>query len=232
MPGQVDDPNDPDDDTFGTAVHHSVFDGRQHACGDQYDYAVVQIAENWLIKIDRRDNGLKHQFTQLDNKAFWDWYYRDYNAAGQCDYSQNCHGYAFGVGDWPDDAGGIMGYRDPNQFIPLGTPPHIPCYEGCSTKDAVIASNVSGHSIQVIGTECDLPEDSPIECEHAPAPGPPEPCKIEAIVFSAEQFRESGSYTRAVVCPDSLDVSLAHDRAGAILAAFARASNLQIYKKN
>lgn len=121
-------------------------------------------------------------------------------------------------------------------------PPHVPCYEVCRTEEAEVATNLDGHSIQVIGQVCEFPHGS-TECEtesHAPTKGvytrpplegPQEPCTKGIIKFSAEQFRESGTYIRAVECPNSLDVEFAHDRAGNLLVAFGRFLNWNYYKK-
>lgn len=218
--------------TFGNVVHYSGAHGRVHSCGDRYDYTVVNVAVNWHVIEDQNSNPLRHQFTQLDNKNFWDWYYRDYDSPGQCDYSQNCHGFAFQVGDWPDNAAGIMGYRDPNQFIPAGAPPHTPCYAECSKQYAEIATNVAVHTVQVIGAECDPGVACDATSQGGGGGNNGEPCLIEVITFSAEQFRESGTYTRMEPCPGSLAVEYAHDRAGETLAAFGSFDNYKYYKRN
>ena len=224
--------------TFGTLVHYNGVDGRLHECGYQYDYAVLRLAENWKIEIPRRDKRINHLFTQDNNKLFWDWYYRGYHAPEQCDYSQNCHGFAFSVGDWPDSAAGIIKWRDPSQFVPKGAPQHDPCFEVCQTHQAEIATNISGHSIQVIGKKCASGE-SKTEFDLSHQELATEHISDEdrghvdngVIVFSAEQFRESGTYLRIVDCPDSLDVTLAHDRAGDLLRAFGRFKSWDFYKR-
>jgi hypothetical protein len=81
MPGEA-----PDYETFGYAFKYTSTDGRQLSCGTRYDYLDVNISEDWhKDKPRKEDPTTTHHFTQVDNKAFWDWYYKDYMPPAQCD---------------------------------------------------------------------------------------------------------------------------------------------------
>lgn len=41
-------------------------------------------------------------------KTYWDWVYTGYTGGGYLSFYQNCHGYAFGVGDWPTGSGRLI----------------------------------------------------------------------------------------------------------------------------
>ena len=140
-----------------------------------------------------------------DNK-----YYEDavYTKPSACDYSQNCHGYAFGVGDWP---GAV-------EILNLN-PPANACYEVVTTKDAKIACTDGDdpvHSIKVTGKDCIEPQPF-VQAERKrslraiPQMNVPTiPPGNEVFIESSEQFRESGTYTQSNGCPDGVEIGKAH----------------------
>jgi hypothetical protein len=164
--------------------------------GQKYDYHEINIDPNWVAVRGG------WTFTHADNKAFWDFYYRDYDGPedGKCDYSQNCHGFAFNVGDWPGDAstGVILNL----------TPLEDRCYQFSGVKDATIAS-LPDHSIRVVGKLCH--QIPPVQ----------EQSHLEMFIHSSEQFRESGTYTQTSSCTEGgVNINLAHTRAGVSYVIF------------
>lgn len=214
-------------DTWGTGAYFDGKDGdgKENCFGDIYPYSTFVIDAAWTFTVIP---GLV--INGALNNAYWNYYYGPtYTKPLACDYSQNCHGFAYGVGDWPRDFsylavthGGGVGPSDQStggdfENHPIGSG-FSACWQLCEKKDAQVAS--SGiHSISVNGAECDIPEEWGIECVtvlHSPFGGnfgvEEEDCKIQAIVSSAEQFRESGTYTRTSDgCPDSLNVGSVHN---------------------
>jgi len=161
---------------------------RLHCNGDKYGYAVLTLDVNWQVVT--QVDGTVVTFTTADNKAFWDWIYTGYDPPPACDYTQNCHGFAFNVGDWPDTSTKILNVG------PLLPPGHVPCYTQANVEDAEIASNPN-HSIRVQSSGC-VPSGPP---------SPTGPVYDYVITYSEEQFRESGTYTRSSQCPFTLDLS-------------------------
>ncbi len=137
---------------FGTAAKFTGSLGKSNCNGDFYDYTRVEIDHAWIgvVNID----GVNYPVTHANNKAYWDWYYQGYNVPAACDYTQNCHGYAFGVGDWVDNARMILAVGG---AFPVGGVPANSCYSVVPTKDARVASDWPRHSIKVEGTECNVP---------------------------------------------------------------------------
>lgn len=195
-----------DDDGWGTARHFSASESTKENCNDEaYAYTEAHLDHAW--EQEQFEFGEVRTFTHEDNKRFWDWYYAGYTAPEACDYTQNCHGYAFGVGDWPDSAVPIIDNRPiPDPLPPDPIPP--PCYVAAEVKEAQIASVPPSHSIKVQGAECEveLPPGPPIPI---PNPDPGEPPMAQALVASWEQFRESGTYSQTAECPDSVDLKRA-----------------------
>lgn len=112
--------------TWGAITHYNGDDGKDIPCGEaimpgwqipmaiptKYEYSEVDINENWFVvhAVGIDANGVVyHTFTKADNKAYWDNYYTGYTSVGGLDYDQNCHGYAFGAGDWPETAHAFIG---------------------------------------------------------------------------------------------------------------------------
>lgn len=195
-----------DDDGWGTFRPYEGANSEKTNCnGDRYDYAVIDVDHAWEQEQEFPEgSGLFRTFSHTDNKRFWDWYYEGYTAPDTCDYTQNCHGYAFGVGDWPYTATPIIDNRPiPDPLPPDPIPP--PCYVGAEVKEAQIASDPPSHSIKVQGAECEVepPPGPPIPI---PDPGPGGPPMAQALVASWEQYRESGTYSQSAECPDSVNL--------------------------
>ena len=189
------------EDGWGTARRYEVAESTKTNCnGVAYAYWEIEVDHEWIQ--EQAAHGGIHTFTHADNKRFWDWYYEGYEKPDACDYTQNCHGYAFGVGDWPDSAEPII---DRRPVTDPPTPGPDPCYIPAEVKDATIASDPPEHSIKVQGAECEveLPPGPPIPL---PDPGPGGPAIVQALVASWEQYRESGTYSQTATCPDSVNL--------------------------
>lgn len=101
-------------------------------------------------------NGAKYNYLTLANpnwqpgeesqcKNYWDWVYSGsagYTGGGNPDLYQNCHGYAFGVGDWPTGSGRLITAGGVNCWIR-------------DLTNATIASNFE-HSIKIRVEDCPL----------------------------------------------------------------------------
>ena len=122
-------------------AHEKLVPGAMAPGGTTYPYSIANIRLDWLTPgtYTYYTGGIlktkAHVFREPDNRAWWDHFYEGYTAPITCDYSQNCHGFAFGVGNWPRTA-----------------VPFLRSYVECWKRDAIIASN-KGHSISVGGTE-------------------------------------------------------------------------------
>lgn len=149
--------------------------------GQKYDYAKITVNPIWT----QFEQGIG--FVKIaDNKRHWDWVYAGYIPPPLgMDYSRNCHAFTYGKLDCPDD-----------DYSLLGNPPFAPCYIPCWANESIVASHPGRHSIKVTGTMCQL--------------SPWIPVPVPKIVFSTEQFNESGVYTRMNGCPNGLDIGLAH----------------------
>ncbi|MBA3312062.1 MAG: hypothetical protein M3552_15990 [Planctomycetota bacterium] len=124
--------------------------------------------------------------TSADVELYWDTRYTDYTKVGNLDFSKNCHGYAFGVGNWPSDgAYGVVTILD--------TPV---CYVG--PHDAPLNTEVAvndgrTHSMKASGSKCIKNSE-----------------EVKVLVSSSEKFRESRVYELKATCPDSVDTKKAH----------------------
>lgn len=220
----------PDNNDFtgwGFVTHNTGVDGKQNCNGVRYNFHSVSIDPNWSTTVVLPAPwNVAYTVTQVDNKAYYDYYYRiDYTGPSSCDYSKNCHGYAFDVGDWPDDSQvqTLMGINP----VPPGQSAPPPCYIPSNKRDAEVASDTVGHSIKVFGSEC--------EAGSAQTGGggigiPEEPVLAQAIIQSNEQLRESGIYIQTETCPQSVNVRLAHWRAG-FNGVNAQAFEPELFKK-
>lgn len=191
IPILLDHPGPPEVTTNnGTAFYYTVNaanrDPAHVNCEDEkYSYAKINLNANWSQSFDV-GGGVFVNFTKAHNVAYWDWVYEGYTQVGPIiDYSTNCHGYAFDVGDWPDTAVGIVRW---NMSAPT-------CYTPLASADldqATFAVDPEMHSLQVTGMKCDHPT-IPI-------------LKIPKYKTSSEQFRESGIYEQTGVCPDGINI--------------------------
>jgi hypothetical protein len=173
----------------------------------------VSIDHGWSTSMDVPINGVIHPnitFTHADNKAYWDYYYEGYNAPEACDYTQNCHGFAFGRGHWLFDAVDVMGVGVSETPADPLTWPANACYQVVNMELATIATDIFNHSIKVVGKLCPfVPQGPPVPGDDETGATPPYPI----IKQSDEQFLESGTYWRTGDCPVSLNINLAHARA-------------------
>jgi hypothetical protein len=173
----------------------------------------VSIDHGWWTKMDVPINGVTYPnitFTHADNKAYWDWYYEGYNAPEACDYTQNCHGFAFGRGHCLYDAVDVMGVglNETQNGTEIIWPANA-CYVTTKMETATIATDIFNHSIKVVGKLCPfVPQGPPIPGDDKTGAPPPYPI----ISRSEEQFLESGTYWRTGDCPVSLNINLAHAR--------------------
>ncbi len=178
-------------DDWGSVTYYQTNEGNpgQENCvspakncnDDDYSYAVVDISTNWSVTVPI--SGQNVTFTISDAEAYWDHKYDGYTKIGTIDYSMNSHGYAYGVGDWPDD----------DQY---GVDVILECWQAANDEcDATVAvaQNGHGHSIKLIGAECD--------------DGYTSWCIHEA---SIEKFRESALYLQEGDCPGGVDIGKAH----------------------
>jgi hypothetical protein len=210
-------PDENDEVGWGTAAHYTGADRTKKNCrGEFYDYGVLELDPNWTsdaVFVGPKENLVflpNVVATIANNKEYWDLYYAGYQGpqAGepQCGYSQNCHGYAFGVGDWPDKAVVLLNVQgEPGGLPAPGGGNQQPCYDACDADVAVIASDVVNHSIKVEGGVC-------VTTGLVPPGFPVPPLVITKVVKKSwEKCRESGVYWRvAGDCPDSLDLNKAH----------------------
>jgi hypothetical protein len=175
-------------DDWGSATVYLLVDemmnpcntGKQNCDGDDYSYADVTVNNAWSLT--HTVNGVEITSDVDDNDAYWDERYDGYTQNGAVDYTQNCHGYAFGVGDWPDD--NADGH---DILLEVGT-----CYVNASVKDAILAT-CGTHSIKVTGDECSIWEFT-----------------WEITDSTSEKFRESGIYEQSNGCNTGVDVAKAH----------------------
>jgi hypothetical protein len=174
----------------GTAYYYTVNatnrDPAHVNCNNEkYSYAKVNLNANWGQILDV-GGGVIVNFTAAHNRAFWDWIDEGYTPVGTTnDYSRNCHGYAFGVGDWPDTAAGIVRWN-------MGNPT---CYTPLASADsdkATFAVDPLMHSLKVTGMKCDHPTIPML--------------KFPKYKSSSEQFRESWIYEQAGACPDGINI--------------------------
>jgi hypothetical protein len=128
---------------------------------------------------------------------FYDIMYAGYTRNGDVDFSMNCHGYACGVGDWPNDfnyGAGII-INEPVCYTRTGPPLVDVAYSG-------------GHSIIVEGGIC-------ID-EHAAEL----PFHL-AITRTVEKFRASRRYEQVAACDaGGVNVAKAHAGSGATFLLF------------
>ncbi len=223
---------------WGTFAHYTNNARTKTNCNnDLYDYCKADIdpawQSNYVFVIDPT-TGAEGVFPGVTaninhNKAYWDEYYAGYtgpaNGEPKCDYSQNCHGFAFGVGDWPDKALELIDAQVQGNPPPPGGGNQVSCYVGCDTDVATVATDINNHSIKIEGGVC-------VE-QGTGGPPPPPPVNLKVVKKSWEQCRESGTYRReAGACPDSLNLNKAHAAHGQLIKEFYGPFALGTYKKN
>ncbi len=119
-------------------------------------------------------------FSELENHDYRVWYYgKGYKAPDSCDYSQNCHGYAFGTGNWPAT----------NLHLINGG--ETPCWTEADPeqKARVSADLGGGHTIKI---------DAWHQCKLHGNNG--KDTLVWFIRKTSEQFRESGTFSMEHRC--------------------------------
>jgi hypothetical protein len=118
-----------------TGTHFNKNDGRM-GCTKNYDYATVTAGPTWPV------NHMGRAYVEADVIRYWDWTYDGYDreGGGALDFTQNCHGYAFGVGDWPNDSTALKG-QQPN-----------PCWVPDVPKATI--ADCTTHTVKIETTDC------------------------------------------------------------------------------
>lgn len=116
-----------------TGNHFSGVQGRM-GCTEKYDYGIITVPPVWPVTFGGTN------YEESDVIRYWNWTYAGYSGGGALDYSQNCHGYAFGVGDWPDSSTGIIGSGTTACWVPDGS-------------NATIADRVT-HTVRISMKDC------------------------------------------------------------------------------
>lgn len=110
--------------------------GRGGCTGEKYDYSTITTPPSWPVTYN------SVSYTQAQHTAYWDWVYSGYGGGGAADWSQNCHGYGFGVGDWPDNSSTIISANGTNCWI-------------LDMSNATIADNTN-HTVKITVLDCPL----------------------------------------------------------------------------
>jgi hypothetical protein len=166
--------------TYGSAERYNLYDsvgtpcntGATNCRGNNYSYMIVSITSNWSIS--KVIDGVSVTITETDTKAYYDNKYAGYTQVNGApiDYSQNCHGYSFGVGNWPADNEGMS-------ILLAGTPT---CYTQQYYWNVDVATT-SGHSVKADGAMCSDTYTF-----------------WEIYTETTEKFRESGVYKLTGSC--------------------------------
>jgi len=94
-----------------TGIDFNRNDGRM-GCTAKYDYVTITAGPTWPV------NHMGRAYVEADVIRYWDWTYEGYEGGGALDYTRNCHGYAFGVGDWPNDSTALIGQQPNPCWVP------------------------------------------------------------------------------------------------------------------
>jgi len=162
--------------------------GRPTTCnGSNYEYSVVSIPNtfSFIVPFAYMEGGVAKvknlTVTKAHVNAYYDLKYAGYDQEGDVDFSQNCHGYTFGTGNWIDDS------------MMFGFNAWIQCYNiDCVPSNAVLAGNTS-HSMKCGGENCSTSETY-----------------MEKYTSSSEKFRGSRIYKQSGTCDSPVDLGKAH----------------------
>ena len=118
-----------------TGTRFNRNDGRM-GCTKNYDYSKFTAGPTWPV------NHMGRAYVEADVIRYWDWTYDGYDreGGGSLDFTQNCHGYAFGVGDWPNDSTALKG-QQPN-----------PCWVPDVPKATI--ADCTTHTVKIETTNC------------------------------------------------------------------------------
>lgn len=128
--------------------------------------------------------------SEATNRAYWDDFYEGYEPPESCDYSQNCHGYSFGISNWVAPVFPMTIYE-----------------QATGNGDAEIVTLSIDHSLKVSATLCELEK-----CVEVLPPvfgdisGFDHDCTAAIFTSSAQQYRESGTYTQTGGCGNPIDL--------------------------
>lgn len=220
----LENPDKGDSDGFGTAIKYAAsnVNGQKTNCnGDRYEYYVVDIEDGWTGTIQKtftvdgeneQEVTVEVPISVEDVQRFYDFHYRGYQKLTQeIDFSKNCHGYAFEVGDWPSECVEILAV---GPFVFPST--KTPCWEEAEKADAEVAADVvvkngttfygKGHSVRVTGEA----QEVPLEGTLGLGPnGGLLTATVDAITETKEKFRASAIYRQSSNFPESLDIGKA-----------------------
>ncbi len=171
---------------------------------EKFSYQEFDISMDWKSPSKEAVRTWSHE----QNKWWWDWYYWGYECEqGRCDYTQNCHGYAHGLGVWifshvpgkisaPVDAG--LGAPAPEEELDASMwGADLVCFPEVAVEEAQVATN-RRHTIRIDKVEeCEFPDAEWFQCEaYDFIEGRWRRCSNFVIRETSEQWRESGTYTR------------------------------------
>jgi hypothetical protein len=162
--------------------------------GNSYSYAAIQIDAGWQATVMFPEVGSK-TVGRADNERYWRNYYKGYTETGNADYSQNCHGYSLGVGDW---AGGGV---DPmyGQLDHVLVPGY--CWVSCAPNEVEVGvTSDHGHSMKMQAQLCQIQETMHY-----------------AVVNTSEKFRESQYFSQSAPCVPGVNPLKAHPNYGSII---------------
>jgi len=190
----------------GDVVQHPLFystpggsamcpcaDRPQNCEGDCYSYMEANIPNTFSLTVnvaftnpDGTAGSVSITFTKAHINAYYDHKYEGYTKTGDVDFSQNCHGLALGVGNWPGDStyGAERILNSPT------------CWFSAYIPDVKLAYS-GNHSIVVGGEICDggLEETMP----------------FPQFTSSQEKFRASAIYSQSSTCGlPGVNISKAH----------------------
>ncbi len=117
-----------------SATRYFGDDGRPGCDNEKYGYVKINTSPAWPVF-----DG-SYSYSASDNQTYWYWVYQGYLGTGACDWSKNCHGFAFGVGDWPDDSITIKASGSKQCWIN-------------DMSNATIADN-NTHTVKIIVQDC------------------------------------------------------------------------------
>ena len=135
------------------------------------------------------ETGAQVEMTEIgaaDVDRYWDAVYSGYTKASGATTTKNCHGHAFGAGDWPEAS--IYGAT---LLLAVDT-----CYVGASTKEATLAFS-TGHSIKVTGKQCTVNLGSGMTTP------------IQILDSSSEKNTYGGVYTQSKGCDIGISINKA-----------------------
>jgi hypothetical protein len=118
------------------ATSYDGADGRSGCNDAKYDYAKVTTPPTWPVTYQGTT------YTEQQHKDYWVYTGYTVDGGGDCDWTENCHGYAFVVGDWPNDS----------SVLKSAGSPVIHCWIQDMT-DAIIADNTT-HTIKITVVDC------------------------------------------------------------------------------